>query len=104
MSSNELATLIAKKFIQRKSAKAQQYVYPDRDEYRPVGTWNNGVRTELKPFMMSDIVDHVEGRATYGHYLLDEDDMVKLFAFDVELEKTGSLVELPNLNENDYNN
>lgn len=102
MTTSDMATLIAQKFIQRRSAKARQYVYPDRDEYRPVGTWENGKRASLEPFMMNDIVAHLEGRATYGHYLLDENDMVKLFAFDVDLEKSGSWVELPDLSDSEF--
>ena len=100
MTQNEMATLIAKRFIQRKSAKAIQY----GDDYRPVAKWNpDGTRAFLYPFMMSDIEDHLSGKATYGHYLLDENDTVKLFAFDIDLEEKGSWVELPDLSDINYN-
>ena len=36
---------------------------------------------------MTDLAAHLEGTRTYGHYMLDSDSKVKLFAFDIDLEK-----------------
>ena len=101
-----MATVIAKKFIQRRDAKAKQKA---NGEYSPVADWNpDGTRGALHPWKMSDIEDHLEGRATYGHYLVDQADQTKLFAFDIDLREnkpetpqspafTGSYCTLPDL-------
>lgn len=68
----QLAELIAKRFIARRDAKAIQ---GSDGAYRPIKT----------PFQMSDLVDHIEGRKTYGHYLLDSENQCKFFAFDCDL-------------------
>lgn len=39
------------------------------------------------PWGRAELASHLEGQRTYGHYLLNHDDKVKLFAFDVDLEK-----------------
>lgn len=39
------------------------------------------------PWGRTDLAAHLEGTKTYGHYLLSPDDKVKLFAFDIDLEK-----------------
>lgn len=39
------------------------------------------------PWGRSELAAHLEARQTYGHYLLNPDDKVKLFAFDIDLEK-----------------
>lgn len=58
-------------------------------------------------WQMEHLGAHLEGRATYGHYLLDADDTARLFAFDIDLERskydkdgnleyhTGSWAKLP---------
>lgn len=101
-----MATLLAKKFIQRRDAKAKQK--PNGD-YLPVAHWNSdGTRGATLPWTMADINSHLSGVNTYGHYLLDESDQCKLFAFDIDLEKnrpetaaspafTGSYPILPDL-------
>lgn len=109
--SDDMATLIAKKFIQRRTAKAQQKYNGD---YTPVAQWNqDGSRGQLDPWKMIDLQAHLEGKATYGHYLIDEADTCKLFAFDIDLEQnrppkgddpgfTGSWCELPDLSADEY--
>lgn len=105
--SDDMATLIAKRFIQRRDAKAMQK--PNGD-YVPVADWNpDGTRGALYPFTMADLNAHLNREQTYGHYLIDADDKCKLFAFDIDLEKnrlpssaepegfTGSWCELPDL-------
>lgn len=79
--SNELVDLIAKKFIARRDVKAIQN---SQGYYSPVV---HGKTAEREPWTRQDIIDHLEGKKTFGHYLLDEDSMCKLFAFDIDLEK-----------------
>lgn len=70
----QLAGLIARRFISRRDVKAVQV----RDGgYRPVA----------KPFQMTDLIAHVQGKATFGHYLLDHDNKCKFFAFDIDLNE-----------------
>lgn len=102
--SQELANLIARRFIQRRDVKAVQFnsgaYIPDRELKRlsshgPLG------------FKGRHLLAHLNGEATYGHYLLDQDSNARLFAFDIDLEKSkldadgnvishgGAWVELP---------
>lgn len=80
--SNELANLLAKKFIARPDVKARQY----DGGYVPVEN-KDGHRF---PWTRQDLLDHLEGKQTFGHYLLSQDDNCKLFVFDVDLEKEGT--------------
>lgn len=80
--SEAIASEIAKKFIARRDVKAIQF----EGGYRPVTDGRNGPRL---PWKMADLVDHVEGRKTFGHYMVGTDDQCKLFAFDVDLTKRG---------------
>lgn len=80
--SNELVDLIARKFIARRDVKASQN---NQGSYSPVVDGRSGERL---PWTRQDVVDHLSGKKTFGHYLLDEDSMCKLFAFDIDLEKT----------------
>lgn len=98
--SKELAALIAKRFIQRRDVKAIQF---DRDfKTYHAGDWFPDTR--LKPnsphaprgFKMQHLLNHIDGKATYGHYLLDADSKCRMFAFDIDLKKEGSYVKLPN--------
>lgn len=91
MLSDELAALFAKRFIQRRDIKAVQFSsgkwspdrelknrntqQPDPGRYGPVG------------FKMDHLRQHLAGTHTYGHYLLDNDSMCRMFAFDLDLEK-----------------
>lgn len=79
-STDSLANLIAKRFIQRTDVKAQQFP----DKYNPVRT----------PWTRTDLRAHLSGDRTYGHYLLDKEDNCKLFAFDLDFEKEGSWCKL----------
>lgn len=83
---HELAVLFAKRLIQRRDVKAVQFSNgawsPDRalehiGHHGPFG------------FEMGHLYAHLEGKATYGHYLLDNDSNCRMFAFDVDLKKTG---------------
>lgn len=92
---NELANLLASRFIARPDVKAKQLVTSDGAViYTPHGKRDNVTKqyTDYFPWNRASIDEHVSGRESYGHYLLDKDDTCKLFAFDVDLEKTGFYV------------
>lgn len=95
LSSDELTNLVAKRFISRRDVKAIQH---------PDGKWSphtvSGKRDgERIPWSRADLIAHIEGRTTFGHYMLDTDDTCKLFAFDVDLTDKGFLPTLPMLSE-----
>lgn len=70
--SKELAKLLAKHFIARPDVKAKQSRF---GTYAPVHS----------KFTMPELVDHIEGKSSWGHYMIDQDDNVKLFALDIDL-------------------
>lgn len=41
--------------------------------------------SELVPWAMQDIVDHIEGRKTYGHYVVSPEGTCRVIVFDVDL-------------------
>lgn len=93
--SDELANLLASKFIARPDVKARQLITSDGAViYTPDGVRDKVTKqyTEYYPWDRTSIYNHLTGAASYGHYLLDKDDTCKLFAFDVDLEKTGFYV------------
>lgn len=89
--SHELAALFAKRFIQRRDVKAVQFSngnwspdtqlknrttqQPDPGRYGPIG------------FQMDHLHQHLAGTHTYGHYLLDDQSLCRMFAFDIDLRK-----------------
>lgn len=81
--SDAVANLIAQKFIQRKDVKAIQFADGSWMPHTVTGK-HDGARL---PWKRPDLLAHIEGQRTFGHYLLDADSMTKLFAFDVDLEK-----------------
>lgn len=92
----ELAALFAKRFIQRRDVKARQM---SNGDYMPVTSQGTPHRL---PWQMSDLRDHLEGRQTYGHYLLDQDDVCRVFAFDIDLETNGAWCDYPRLTEEQW--
>lgn len=72
----ELAKLFSKHFISRTDVFAMQ---------RPDGTYKP-VRRKITP---QDLINHINGAHTYGHYLLDQDSKTKLFALDVDWNAAG---------------
>lgn len=83
----EIAKLFAKNFIARSDVKAIQ---------RSSGAYNPDVRRtdsgeaiihEASGFKMQDLLNHISGNATYGHYLLGKDEKCKLFVFDIDLDQ-----------------
>lgn len=95
----DLAVQLAKKFITRRDVKAIQF---DDGSYCP-DTRLAEIDTErgtnkLAPygpvgFKMSHLQRHLNGEQTYGHYMLGLDGTCKLFAFDIDLEKTGTWID-----------
>lgn len=101
--SKELAKLYAKKFIQRRDVKAVQADRPGGK--LDTGDWfpDSKITRQNSPHQptgwnMDHLLAHIEGERTYGHYLLDQEDKCKLFAFDIDLNKEGSWVKLPDWN------
>lgn len=97
--SDELANLFASKFIARPDVKAHQYstsshtgIWAPHTEWNPETRKYDGPRI---PWRREDLNAHISGRSTFGHYLLSADSRCKLFAFDVDLEKSGYLPTLP---------
>lgn len=81
--SADLVPLIAKRFIQRRDVFAVQ---TSNGAYMPVLEHKDGPRVPIKG---RHLVEHLSGARTYGHYLLDQTDHCKLFAFDIDLEKNN---------------
>lgn len=82
--SKELSDLIAKRFIARRDVKAIQYAD---------GAWSPHTNGRIRgqgdrlPWTRADILAHLAGEQTFGHYLLGEDSSCKLFAFDIDLDE-----------------
>lgn len=80
------AQLIARYFIARSDVMARQspkgHYSPVRDRGNP--TIPNSERP-LIGFSKKSIQDHIDGKDTIGHYLLNKDNC-KLFSFDIDLD------------------
>lgn len=78
--------LLAKKFVARTDVKAIQ---DSSGAYRPDRTgWKK-----------KDFRDHVEGTRTFGHYVCNQESQVKVIVLDVDLTKTGSWVQEPDMSQ-----
>lgn len=98
MDTDKLAGLLAKKFIQRRDAKAIQTA----NIYKPVvktDAEGNDIKGDNIPWTMGDLRAHIKGERTYGHYVSDLESNVKLFAFDIDLTKEGTWLEYPDLSK-----
>jgi hypothetical protein len=73
----ELAKLFAGKFIARPDVHAIQ---------RANGDWNP-VESKIT---MDLLLRHIRGEISIGHYMLNREGQVKLFAFDIDLEKSNA--------------
>jgi hypothetical protein len=85
--SRELENLLAKKFIARPDVKAIQHLDGSWSPHTDTGK-RDGNRI---PWRREDLSAHVRGQCTFGHYLVSRESECKLFAFDIDLEKTGIL-------------
>lgn len=85
--SKEIAKLFAKNFIARSDVKAIQH--PD-GAYRPDvnrDAQGGAVFHARSGFNMADLLNHINGVSTYGHYMLNSNDKCKMFVFDIDLDK-----------------
>ena len=89
--STALENLFAQKFIARQDAKAQQ----SKDGKWYVDTTTGKADGQRLPWDREALRAHIAGERTYGHYLLGTDSQCKLFSFDIDLEKSGSLPSVP---------
>jgi hypothetical protein len=81
--SDEVANHIASRFIARKDVKAVQFQDGSWAPHTDTGR-RDGKRL---PWKRSDLLAHLQSRATFGHYLLSTENQCKLFAFDVDLDQ-----------------
>lgn len=95
---DELAILFAKRFIQRRDVKAVQF---KSGAYVPDFQLKNRITGEPDPgkfgplgFKMNHLQEHLEGAASYGHYILDADSNARFFCFDIDLEQEGFWVPI----------
>jgi hypothetical protein len=80
----DLARLLAKLYVARPDVKAVQA--PSGAYYTHVRSLEETPRVYL-PWDMQSMVNHIEGSATYGHYLLSQQNECKVIAFDIDLVK-----------------
>lgn len=80
-----LIGMIAKRFI---ATPAYYAVQSNTGSWRPSYAWNPDTQHydgALQPMTPKVIEDHLEGRSTFGHYLVNRDKQTKLFCFDLDL-------------------
>lgn len=83
---DQIATLLAGRLIERRDAMAIQFT---SGGYTPV----RDRLDRLLPFTRSDLVRHVEGTQTLGHYVVSAENKCRIFAFDIDLVKHSMNVE-----------
>lgn len=80
-SEGAIAWWIAKRFVARKDAKAEQ---------TPRGAYN---KLDVE-WTVDDVVDHLRGTKTYGHYMTNPDTgRTKLCAFDLDVVKEPTIID-----------
>lgn len=85
----EIAKLIASNFIERRDAKAIQ---TNTGGYQPhrVGPQPRYEERPLAPFDLASLVAHVEGKQTFGHYLVSpEGNTCRMFVFDIDFNQNS---------------
>lgn len=92
-----IANAFASKFIARTDVKAEQ----QKDGKWHVHTTDGKRESPRIGWRREDLNAHIEGKRTFGHYLLSQENKCKLFAFDVDLEKAGRLPANPWPTENE---
>lgn len=96
--SKTIAKLLAGKLIERRDVLALQYKDSKGvDMYSPHRTMPTDGRLVTQrdnrdniPVSLGNLVEHVEGRKTFGHYLVTDENTVRMFAFDIDLINTPS--------------
>lgn len=89
----EIVRLIGTRFIERRDVKAVMdepptgYQRGNPVHWQPVQLKDRETQEVTRyPFTMQDFKDHLEGRRTFGHYMVNpEGNTCKLFAFDLDL-------------------
>lgn len=79
---------LARRFIARPDVMAIQH---RNGAWNPVTTDGKADGPRVK-FTRADLQAHVAGTKSLGHYMLSTDSKCKLFAFDLDLDKTGYLL------------
>lgn len=78
--------------IERRDVKAIQN---DKGAYRPDGRYvqrdGKWECEEYFPWKGTDILDHITGNKTYGHYLVSPEGNCRVFCFDIDIKATGKL-------------
>lgn len=86
----ELIKLLAKKFIARPDLRAIQFTDGHYEPMRPSQNGHSKFPVQ-SGFDVPSLLDHVRGVASYGHYMVNQEDTTKLFVLDIDLEKKGYL-------------
>lgn len=87
---SEIANLLAANYIERRDMKARQWeggyspvvVDPRRNDQ---GQIRDPTRLPLKK---DDLIEHIQGVRTYGHYVVSLENKCRMFAFDLDLNKS----------------
>lgn len=84
---SELQDLMIARFISR----ADAYAIQENDgKWHPARTGAaHDPNSQLIPWSREALQNHIDGRITCGHYMLDTDSHVNLIAFDIDLAKDG---------------
>lgn len=80
--SEALAKLLVSNFIERQDVKAIQTASGD---YMPVRENPKDTSSPTLKFGLRDIIAHVEGKTTYGHYLVSKEGTCRVIVFDIDL-------------------
>lgn len=80
--SDDLALLLAGRFIERHDVKAVQQA---SGAYRP----------ERTSITTRDVRDHLAGKRTIGHYLLSRENRCKVLCFDIDLDQPSTRGQTP---------
>lgn len=86
--SKEIAKLLAGRLIERRDVKAIQF----SKGYAPHVVDPKADTPEYLPVTLKDLIDHVEGRKSYGHYVVSTAGTCRMFAFDIDLEKQAKVL------------
>lgn len=84
--SPDLIKMIGQRFVSRKDVKAEQAA---DGAWHPVRVDSRDTSSATVPFAMQDFTDHLEGRKTYGHYVVGIDGTAKFWCMDLDLDKEG---------------
>ncbi|MFD8340531.1 hypothetical protein ACFV42_49340 [Streptomyces solisilvae] len=80
----QVAGLLGKLFVQRRDAKAEQNKINGAFHRCTVSRRDD----RDVPIKMPDVISHIRGERSFGHYLLDSENMCRVFALDIDLRKT----------------